>query len=219
MATETLTHIHGKEKDHTRPKASRVRKALVATRAMAISVGIGVGVAAFIGSGFDSGDESLRSSNASAIDADHKELDQVKSNLVTLQQNAGEACMAALKPYIFGGELANVASESVVSDLLTNPGNPCGDNATAIRLNYSHDATNTNRSLQLYSDLQRLEAQTAGFTDDANNSETGFGARVGLAIGGVIGTLLAVGAVYNADAELNGLPTTWDIISEDIAAG
>lgn len=99
---------------------------------------IGGLIGAGIGGGFAAGDEAIDYSEVQQERLREAQIEQelTQQQLDEIEARLGESCVAAIRPYLGGGELRDIEEDSVVQDIALNGENPCGENPTNIRTSY-----------------------------------------------------------------------------------
>lgn len=162
---------------------------------------IGGLLGAGLGGGFTAAGETVNhtENKQELLANDQAELEQTQAELDVVTVRLGEACVSAMRPYLSGGELSGSEEDSVVSDIILNGQEPCGDSPTDIRVAY--------RQLDhVYSSNKFWEGVVENSQDSLDaaiaRDQEGFDWRKMLMVASITGTL-AAGAVTMVSLSLS----------------
>lgn len=175
-----------------------MNKAAEIALGVTLGAGIGFGLLAAAGVAADGvfGEKTKAGDVQDKIDTYKQDLADYEVYNGTLVRY-GEACLAVLDNYTIDGPLANVPQDIVVTDLLANPGQPCGDNATEVRI-AAQDVINvksTLSKLQAYdinSDYRKVESINNNNKNDDEFTLWLYAGAVGALIGGILGVFVGI---------------------------
>lgn len=146
-----------------------------------VITGIGVGVGSIVG-GTTIGDIEMR---IERVESAEKATLQSDNDLQNLRLKLGEGCLRLMSQYSVDSQLAETPEDSIVSDLLSSDGRPCGEEATEIRSNVRKFTEIDSEMNESEADLEIAKQELKDQRELANNPWKrvfgGIGAGIGLA--------------------------------------
>jgi hypothetical protein len=168
------------------------------------AVAAGFGVGNMIDEGNERIDVKVAAEYAETVDSVRANRDEAAHSLDRVQTEIPEACEVFLDRYLAGNELAQNTKpveglplenpnkgqsdiNQAVEDTLREPGQPCGDSASDIRLDITRLDTKRNTLLSAEAMVTETDKEQSRLNEVADEKDRNQGARGWMIAGGVLG--------------------------------
>ncbi len=136
------------------------------------------------------------------IDNLRDDKEETESNILRVKQGLGEACTSKVAVFMPGGVLEETKEDSIVSDLINEPGTPCGETQIDVRVNVRKLSLEYDKSQRIIDNINENESEIPELTRNLEReSDNELDGELGtLAVGGLafaFGGIIGYGAIYS----------------------